>query len=335
MTETFKHGYALLIGVGECECQRLSLPVTVKDTQAIYAVLKDPTLCGYPEAQIKTLNNENATQQKILEGLQWLKEKAQADSQATIFIYYSGHGGLDENNNYYLIPHDYDPLENEPLSTALSSQKLTEALRGIQTQRLLVIIDSCHAAGMTTSKNQDNDLARAKLQNALKGLKGVPPSKGLIDQLTQTEGRAVFTACRGEQQSYYLQDESISIYTYHFLEALQGAGNKPEDTEVKLSNLMSYLSDAVPQTAFKECKKIQTPNFDIQGGDFEVAIARLRGGKGLPKEGWDGVKSEAETKINNIAETILENVTGKNIVGKIEGADIQVGDRTTYTNKSI
>jgi hypothetical protein len=39
MAETFNHGYALLIGVGESKYHLLSLPVTVKDTQAIYRAL--------------------------------------------------------------------------------------------------------------------------------------------------------------------------------------------------------------------------------------------------------------------------------------------------------
>ena len=39
MAETFNHGYALLIGVGRSQYEKLSLPVTVKDTQAIYRAL--------------------------------------------------------------------------------------------------------------------------------------------------------------------------------------------------------------------------------------------------------------------------------------------------------
>ncbi|MGK7959444.1 hypothetical protein [Crocosphaera sp.] len=50
MTEIFEQGYALLVGVGECEEKKLSLPVTVKDTQAIYAALTDAELCAYPHS---------------------------------------------------------------------------------------------------------------------------------------------------------------------------------------------------------------------------------------------------------------------------------------------
>ncbi|MFH7024791.1 MAG: hypothetical protein ACHBN1_05170 [Heteroscytonema crispum UTEX LB 1556] len=49
MSDKFINGYALLIGVGESAYRDLSLPVTVKDTQAIYAALIDPELCAYPD----------------------------------------------------------------------------------------------------------------------------------------------------------------------------------------------------------------------------------------------------------------------------------------------
>ena len=106
MTELFNQGYALLIGVGECAYQPLSLPVTVKDTQAIYAALIDPELCAYPNDRehIRVLNNEEATRSRILEGLKWLKEKAEVEPKATIFVYYSGHGWFKkDDNSFYLI----------------------------------------------------------------------------------------------------------------------------------------------------------------------------------------------------------------------------------------
>ncbi len=41
MSDLFTHGYALLIGVGNTANPRWSLPVTVKDAQALKAVLTD------------------------------------------------------------------------------------------------------------------------------------------------------------------------------------------------------------------------------------------------------------------------------------------------------
>lgn len=305
MTEKFTHGYALLIGVGESAYSKLSLPVTVKDTQAIYAALIDPDLCGYPDDHdhdheqdhIRVLNNKDATKAGILDGLKWLKEKAESDPGATIFVYYSGHGWVDKTTNqYYLLQHDIKPTKIA--SSALSAEDFTSALRQIQSERLLVVIDSCHAAGMATSKDAD-----LELDEEFDDFIRVAPSKGLIDELKQGKGRVVFTSSEGEQKSW-IKDETISIYTYHFLEALQGAGNKPGDKEVRVSNIMNHLGKAVPETARQLYNKEQVPQNDMTGGDF--VIAKLLGGKGLPDKGWEEVKPEATQKINKIADNITQ-----------------------------
>ncbi|PSB04970.1 caspase family protein [Merismopedia glauca] len=323
MSEAFKHGYALLIGVGESAYKPLSLPVTVKDTQAIYAALIDSELCAYLDDQehIRVLNNAEATRNAIFDGLNWLKEKAEADQEATIFVYYSGHGWVDKNDNcYYLLQHDVKPTKLE--SSALSAKDFTDALRQIQAERLLVVIDSCHAAGMASSKDADAIAkADAELFEDFEDFKRVAPSKGLIEALKEGKGRVVFTSSEGEQKSW-IKDDSISVYTYHFLEALQGAANQPGDKVVKVSNLMNYLGKTVPETVRKLYNKEQIPHFDMDAGDF--AIALLRGGKGLPDKGWEEVKSEADRKINKIADVI--NQQGKYITNINEARDMHIGD---------
>jgi hypothetical protein len=66
----FKHGYALLLGVGNCKYSRWSLPVTIKDVTAIKNVLTDPGLCGYgdDDDHLRLLCNNLATKEKIMEG---------------------------------------------------------------------------------------------------------------------------------------------------------------------------------------------------------------------------------------------------------------------------
>ena len=320
MTETFDHGYALLIGVGESAYSQLSLPVTVKDTQALYAALIDPDLCAYPdnEDHIRVLNDKKATRSAILDGLNWLKTKAETDSEATVLVYYSGHGWLEtSSNHYYLLQHDIDPFNIS--DSALSSEDFTNALRQIQPDRLLVILDCCHAAGMATSK-EGEAVALPKLP---KGFTEVSPSesKGLIDALKQRQGRVVFTSSKGEQKSW-IKDESSSIYTYHLLEVLQGADNKPGDTEVRVSNLMHYLGKVVPESAKRLYSAEQNPWFDMGTEDF--IIAKLRGGKGLPSKGWEEVKPQAVEKINQIAQVIHQH--GKYITNIQKAEGIHIGD---------
>lgn len=269
MSDLFTHGYALLIGVGNTADPRGSLPVTVKDAQALKAVLTDANFCAYPNTpdRVRLLQNEGATRSAILDGLDWLKGCAEADPNATIIIYYSGHGTLDlASNAYYLLQHDFDGQAIP--QTALSAETLSEKLRKINAKRLWVIIDSCHAEGMASAKN---DLPADFLPTAL--------PKGVIDALKQGEGRAVFTSSRGNQSSWVRPDNILSLYTYHLIEALKGAANQPGDRLVTISNVMTHLGKTVSESA-RNLHKEQTPFFDAATEDFPVAM--LRGGKGLP-----------------------------------------------------
>jgi uncharacterized caspase-like protein len=284
MSALFSHGYALLIGVGESQYPKLSLPVTVKDTQAIYAALIDRNLCAYPQENIRVLNDAEASRNGILQGLSWLQEKADSDREATVFVYYSGHGWVDKTDGrYYLLQHDVKAAKLA--ASALSAEVFTEALREIRAERLLVVIDSCHAAGMATSKDADDEL--------------------MIESLKQGKGRVVFTSSEGHQESWIDRERSLSVYTLHFLEALQGAGNQVGDKDVRVSNLMNYLAKAVPETVRKIYGKEQTPHFDFDAGDF--AIAMLCGGDGLSDKGWDRVKPETGQKVNKIADKIEQH----------------------------
>jgi hypothetical protein len=268
MSNHFAHGYALLIGVGTTAEPNWSLPVTVKDVQALKTVLIDPNLCAYLDEHIRLLQNEQTTRSAILDGLTWLKEKAATDRNATIIVFYSGHGCFDLSSQcYYLLQHDFK--STDIANTALSAPEFTEALRQIEAKRLWVVIDSCHAEGMATSKGE---LPADFIATAL--------PKGVVDALKQGEGRAVFTSSRGNQSSYIRPDGTMSVYTYHLIEALQGAANQSGDAKVMLSNLINHLGKTVPESARTLCNKEQTPFFDTAMADFPIAM--LRGGKGLP-----------------------------------------------------
>ena len=271
MSDLFTHGYALLIGIGKTADPRYSLPVTVKDAQALKAVLTDANFCAYLNSpdHVRLLQNQGATRSAILDGLDWLQGCAEADPDATIVIYYSGHGTFDlASNAYYLLQH-YFNRQAIP-QTALSAETLSEKLRKIKAKRLWVIIDSCHAQGMATAKNY---LPADFLRTAL--------PKRVIDALKHGEGRAVFTSSRGNQSSWVRPDGILSLYTYHLIEALKGGANQPDDRLVTIFNVMTHLGKTVPQSA-RNLYKEQTPFFDAATEDFPVAM--LRGGKGLPSQ---------------------------------------------------
>jgi len=317
MTQTFVHGYALLIGVGQCAELKFSLPVTVKDIQALRQNLIDPALCAYPdnEQHMRLLHDQSATQQAILEGLTWLKTQATADPEATAIVYYSGHGWLEtDSNRYYLIPHDFDVYDWH--ATALAATDFNHALHQIPAKRLLIILDCCHAAGMATAKGEEADVRLPK---------GVIPTadpKGLIEALKQGEGRVVFTSCRGKQSSWIRPDSTLSVYTHHLIEALQGAASQAGATEVTVFDLANHLGKAVPESAAAMGKQ-QNPRFEMADTE-RFAIALLQGGKGLSEGGWDAVKAPPAAAGFRVTTAVGERSIA--VGGDVSGSNLVTGD---------
>jgi uncharacterized caspase-like protein len=316
MAETFSQGYALLIGVGQSAYAPWSLPVTVKDARAIRAVLTDPSLCGYPDDHIRLLHDEQATRDAILGGLAWLAQQVAAEPHTTAVVHFSGHGWLEEpTGRYFLIPHDVDPLDI--LGSAVAAEVFIEALRKVKAERLLTIIDACHAEGMATARGEPTAIKFPR------HLVPASPPKPILDDLKHGAGRAVYTSSRGHQKSWERPDRKMGVYTYHLIEALQGANNRPGETTVKLSNLMNHLSRTVPESARALCHAEQVPFFDTAAEDFPVAL--LRGGRGLPAGGWPAVEAESRAAIGRIVQAIGERSIA--IGGNVSGSIIITGDR--------
>ena len=315
MHSTFEHGYALLVGVGTTAEPVWSLPVTVQDAKALERLLTDPSSCAYPpdHAHVRLLHDGGATRAAILKELRWLAAQAQADPDATVVVFYSGHGGFDAaSGTYFLIP--YDTMRGDVANTALSAHVLTEALRRVRARRLLVALDCCHAAGMAVAKELPANYVLAA------------PSKSVIDQLTQGDGRVVFSSSLGTQSSYVRLDGRLSVFTYHLLEALQGAGNLPGDTEARISNLIYHVGKMVPASVQADYHADQTPYFDSATTDFTVAL--IKGGKGLPAGGWADVRREAGERIDRCAPTVSVHAEGDRSVaiGTVTDSLIATGE---------
>ncbi len=290
MVNSFAHGYALLIGVGACEYSKYSLPVTVKDVTAVREILIDPSLCGYPNSDehIRLLCNADATRKSILAGLEWLKQVADRDPETTIVVYYSGHGWSNPaGNSYYLIPHDVVPGEIE--DSALAGAAFTSALKAINSQKLLVILDCCHAQGVAAAKGAEVEFKLPDGANFKPPRGFVPESaKGQFSTLAQGKGVAILSSSDHRQLSWIRKDQTCSVFTYHLIDALRGAGNQVGDLDVTVMNLIDYLGKTVPATARSEYQAEQTPQAEFKGSNH-FPIALLCGGKGLPKSGFSEV----------------------------------------------
>ncbi len=315
---TFAHGYALLIAVNENQIPNYALPTVAKDATAVRDVLIHPQRCAYPADNVRLLLGREATREGIRAGLAWLKERIAADSSgdATAVFFYSGHGAYNpDDNSYYLLPYDL----RRPIIDSLHSRfaDLAAEIEQVRPRRLMVILDCCHAGGMGI-KGEDL-LAEDGLRKS-----AAPAEARPVVALARGQGRAALSSSAAAESSYVRSDRAMSIFTYHFVEALTGHAQAEGATEVLVSDIMGHVSRTVSASARAEYDAPQTPVYQTSGENFPVAL--LLGGKGLSK----GVALPSPTAPLPAASGPTVNTGGGAFfAGPVSAAgDIQAGRKT-------
>jgi hypothetical protein len=225
---TFTNGYALLIGVGA------DLPVTVQDATAVKDVLIDPNRAAYPPTQVTLLTETAATRQNILAAFDQIIAQVSQNPDATVIIYYSGHGGrIKRNNEYFLVPYGYDP--GRRVDTTISGLEFTQKIEAIAARRLVVLLDCCHAGGVPALKAPGETFVKSPL-----------PLK-LLNILGTGSGRVVVASSREDEYSY--TGEPYSAFTDCLLSALQGKASVNKDGYARILDILVYLFDQVPKRA--------------------------------------------------------------------------------------
>ncbi|WP_341525416.1 caspase family protein [Nostoc sp. UHCC 0302] len=226
--QTFTNGYALLIGVGA------DLPVTVKDATALQDVLIDPNRAAYPPEQVTLLTETSATRQNILAAFDQIITQVNQNPDATVIIYYSGHGGCNRRTNeYFLVPYGYDPSQRA--DTAISGVEFTQKIEAITARKLVVLLDCCHASGVPGLKEPGETFVKSPL----------PPE--LLNVLATGSGQVVVASSREDEYSY--TGQPYSAFTDCLLDALQGKAAVNKDGYARILDVLVYLFDQVPKRA--------------------------------------------------------------------------------------
>ena len=242
--EKLKNAYALLIGVGK------DLPVSARDAEAIYNVLIDKTRAGYLPENIFLLTDEKATRKEIIKAFDMLIEKT--DDNASVMLYYSGHGGCysdntflkkkdwkpeDQNQKYFhLCPFDYDPVDYE--NTWIKAEEVKKKIGDLKSRRLIFFLDCCHAAGITKDAQITLNSSTIKLTQV----------DGLAQHLDDGRGMSIISSCREDQLSYIMEGDSNSLYTKCMIEVLNGKGKTNyEDPYIRISEVVQYIFKKVPE----------------------------------------------------------------------------------------
>jgi Caspase domain len=257
MSKLFESGYALLAGAGG------DLPNTVDDALGLAKIFQDVGRCAYPPAQMSVLTGAQARRGDILDALDRL---AKTGAQDTVVVYFSGHGYRVSHpalgGQYYLMPYGYD-VENLP-DTAISGHELAEKLAAIPVQKLLVLLDCCHAGGVGEAKAAGLQFAKA------------PLPEEVLPLLQAGRGRVLIASSKDDELSY--AGKPYSAFTLALIEALCGEGVSKKDGYVRVADLALHTRQMVPRRTMDK----QHPVLHFEAADNYV-VAYYAGGETQPK----------------------------------------------------
>lgn len=298
---SFNQGHALLIGVGG------DLPNTVDDARGLADMLRDPGRCAYPPAQVQTVTAAEATRGHILAALETLAKTT--DDASMVVVFFSGHGYRVTTTTgpaYYLLPHGYDVARL--YETAVSGQELADALLAIPHQKLLLLLDCCHAGGLDGAKAPAGvELAKAPMPAEVQA------------RLGGGHGRVVIASSRADELSY--AGTPYSAFTLALLEALAGAGASRQDGYVRVSDLAMHAATWVP----RRTQDRQHPLLDFKEADNFI-LAYYAGGetapKGLPFTGEPVIESAPGALARQAGPSYSATMEGDGVI--VQGRDNQV-----------
>ena len=234
--------WAVAIGVSEYRHANKNLPslkYAHRDAEQFATFLKSEAGGGFAADHVKVLTDRQATAKQIRDGLfTFLKKTVKED---LVIIFFSGHGipDPDKPSNLYLVAHDSDPANIS--ATGIPMWDIETALkRTIAAERVIVLADTCHSAGVT---------------EGVKGVKiGTEFNKYFAALANARPGRVIFTSCEGYEVSREGKKwgGGHGVFTWAMLQGLKGNADQDKNGIVTLGEMLDYVDITVRRETANE-----------------------------------------------------------------------------------
>lgn len=218
--------YVLAVGVSDYREPNIrKLKFAAKDATDFGKLLQEQKGL-FRKKYVKILTNEKATRRAIEKFLTGDLRRSGKDD--TIILFFSGHGVFDpqRTQDFYFCPFDIEL--GYYAATAVKMSRL-DFLEGLESKRVLLIADSCHAGGF--SEWNEKDLP-ATLEIFLKDFR-------------DTTGRVIITSAAPNQLSWELPEidgkpATNSVFTHYLIQGLEGKADTNRDGKVTVSEAYEY-----------------------------------------------------------------------------------------------
>ncbi len=228
--------WAAVVGVASYN-HMPTLKYTDDDAYRMYAFLKSPEGGALPDHQIRLLIDEDATQAKIIKGMQDLFW--QADDNDVVLLYLSGHGLKGS-----FLPFDFDGFHNR-----LRYEDIRTILDQSDAKQKICLADACYAGTFTGTKT-------TSLQSSLKNF------YSLINDASA--GTAFLLSSKTGEVS--LEDQGLrqGIFSHYLIRGLKGVADVNRDKIIQLGELFDYVTREVKRYTGNRQSPEVAGKFDAQ-----------------------------------------------------------------------
>ncbi len=241
---------ALLVGISDYEEGLEPLPAAVRDVVAMQQVLVNPEMGGFADADVTVLTNP--PRQEMADAIYTLFAHRQKDD--LVLLYFSGHGILDEANEFYFSTRITRKVQGKLLpTTAVPAQDIRGWMEQSKSQRKVIILDSCFSGAFA------------------KGVKAKDGGTVNPEQFLGGKGTAILTAATSTQYALTQDGFDLSIYTHYLVEGIRtGGADRDNDGMISVEELHTYARDKV-----KEAAPAMTPEFyPFREGGHKILLAK-------------------------------------------------------------
>ncbi|HKP86384.1 MAG TPA: caspase family protein [Blastocatellia bacterium] len=254
--------YALIIGVSAFRISGYNLKYADADARAIQKFLLSPAGGRFPQDNIMMLTNEQATLARVKEALTTFA--AQPGPDDLLLIFFASHGDAPPSapQDYYYLTHDSD-FERLSETGLLMRDLQTLVQQNVRARRVVLLIDTCHSAGLTGATGEMTRGLRHNLVNLY-----------TEKLLYKEEGKAVITSSDVNESSAEgpRWGGGHGVFTYFLLEGLQGKADQNADRLVTVGELFSFVRQKVRlDTQFKQNPRL------VENANENLTIAAVAG----------------------------------------------------------
>ncbi|MDF2188358.1 caspase family protein [Paraflavitalea sp. CAU 1676] len=250
--------HIVVVGINIYKNSRYNLNYAQADAAAFKTALEAGSAGIFAKVNTHYIKDADASKAGIASALEKVKQAAQP--QDLFVFYYAGHGVVNDQKEFYLVPSDVTQLygnDNALAQNGLSAAVLQKFSKEIKAQKQLFILDACQSAGAL-----DNIVAA----------RGAAEEKA-IAQLARSTGTHWLTASGSTQFAAEFAQLGHGSFTYCLLEALTGKADNG-DKKITVKELDAYLQTRVPEITQQYKGAAQYPASFGYGNDFPLLIVK-------------------------------------------------------------